>query len=55
MPGERLTLLSDGVVEARDGTGELFGFERTAKISTESAESIALAAQSTGRKTTSQC
>ncbi len=50
VPGERLTLLSDGVVEARNGTGELFGFERTAKISTESAESIALTAQSYGQE-----
>ncbi len=31
-PGERLTLLTDGVVEARSRTGELFGFERTATL-----------------------
>ena len=31
-PGARLTLLSDGVVEARNAQGELFGFERTAAI-----------------------
>jgi hypothetical protein len=30
--GEQLTLLTDGVVEARAGSGELFGFERTAEI-----------------------
>ena len=28
-PGDRLTLLTDGVVEARDQQGILFGFERT--------------------------
>ena len=27
-PGDRLTLLTDGVVEARDSAGALFGFER---------------------------
>jgi len=43
-PGDRLTLLSDGVVEARDAQGMLFGFERTRAISAESAEAIAEAA-----------
>jgi phosphoserine phosphatase RsbU/P len=43
-PGDRLTLLSDGVVEARDAQGVLFGFERTRAISAESAEAIAEAA-----------
>src|ERR1700761_3535689 len=32
--GQQLTLLTDGVVEARDRDGELFGFERTAGIAT---------------------
>jgi Stage II sporulation protein E (SpoIIE) len=42
--GDRLTLLSDGVVEARDAGGELFGFERTRRISAETATAIAEAA-----------
>ncbi len=49
-PGKQLTLLSDGVVEARNASGELFGFERTAGISTESAQSIAGAAQRFGQE-----
>ncbi len=48
--GDMLTLLSDGVVEARNKAGELFGFERTCGISTESAESIAQAAQAFGQE-----
>ncbi len=47
--GQRLTLVTDGVVEARDKTGALYGFERTAAISTETAESIARAAQYFGQ------
>jgi serine phosphatase RsbU (regulator of sigma subunit) len=47
--GQRLTLLTDGVVEARDKSGVLFGFERTAAISTDAAESIARAAQHFGQ------
>ncbi len=43
-PGDQLTLLSDGVLEARDATGALFGFERMGAISAQSAESIAAAA-----------
>lgn len=48
--GQRLTLLSDGVVEARSSTGELFGFERTAALSTQPAEKIAHAAQAYGQE-----
>jgi hypothetical protein len=48
--GENLLLLSDGVVEARKATGELFGFERTRAISTEPAEKIAQAAQAFGQE-----
>ena len=48
-PGEQLTLLTDGVVEARDLTGALFGFERTAAISTQPARRIAAAAQQFGQ------
>jgi len=47
--GARLTLLTDGVVEARSPTGELFGFERTEAISLESPAAIAEAAQSFGQ------
>jgi len=47
---EQLILLTDGVVEARNPAGELFGFERTAAISTESAQNIASAAQRFGQE-----
>jgi hypothetical protein len=47
-PQEMLTMLSDGVVEARNEAGELFGFERTQTISRQSAETIARAAQAFG-------
>jgi serine phosphatase RsbU (regulator of sigma subunit) len=49
-PGDTLTLLSDGVVEARNPSGELFGFERTAAISNQSAEAIARAALGHGQE-----
>jgi len=49
-PGDFLTFLSDGVVEARNATGELFGFERTAGIAAQSAESIAQTAQVWGQE-----
>lgn len=47
--GQQLTLLTDGVVEARDKSGVLFGFERTAAISCEPAEKVAEAAQAFGQ------
>jgi hypothetical protein len=49
-PGDRITLLSDGVVEAQNPAGELFGFDRTAAISTQSADEIARAAQHFGQE-----
>ena len=49
-PGDRLTFLSDGVVEARNPSGELFGFDRAAALSTESAQAIARAAQAHGQE-----
>ena len=49
-PGAQLTFVSDGVVEARNEKGELFGFERTAIVSTHPAESIAQAAQRHGQE-----
>ncbi len=49
-PGARLTLVTDGVVEAQNAGGELFGFERTSMISTKTAEEIADAAQRFGQE-----
>jgi hypothetical protein len=46
----QLTLVTDGVVEARARTGELLGFERAAALSTQPAESIAQAAQTFGQE-----
>ncbi len=43
-PGDTLTFLSDGVVEAQSATGELFGFDRTRQMSGRPAEQIAAAA-----------
>ncbi len=48
-PGESLTFLSDGVVEARSASGELFGFERTRRIINSSAATIAQAAKDFGQ------
>ncbi len=50
VPGDTLTLLSDGVVEAMSANGQLFGFERTRAISTESADQVSLAAQAFGQE-----
>ena len=47
--GEQLTLVTDGVVEARGKGGELFGFERTQRICGEGAEQIAKKAQEFGQ------
>jgi serine phosphatase RsbU (regulator of sigma subunit) len=47
---EQLTLLTDGVVEARDRTGELYGFQRTAAIAKLSADEIAQAARDFGQE-----
>jgi serine phosphatase RsbU (regulator of sigma subunit) len=49
-PGDTLTLLTDGVVEARNHAGEIFGFERTASISNEPAGVIAHAAKAFGQE-----
>jgi phosphoserine phosphatase RsbU/P len=49
-PSDILTLLSDGVLEARNLQGELFGFERTKTISREPAEKIARIAQAFGQE-----
>jgi serine phosphatase RsbU (regulator of sigma subunit) len=47
--GSQLTLMTDGVLEATNSAGELFGFDRTAAISTQSAEEIARSAQQFGQ------
>jgi serine phosphatase RsbU (regulator of sigma subunit) len=47
--GDRLTFVSDGVVEATDPKGELFGFERTQQVSHEPARYIAQIAQRFGQ------
>ncbi len=49
-PGDRLTFVSDGVVEATNAKGELYGFERTRAISAESAYQIAKAAEQFGQE-----
>jgi hypothetical protein len=49
-PGQQVTLITDGVVEARDKTGALFGFDRTASLSIQPAEAIARAAQTFGQE-----
>jgi Stage II sporulation protein E (SpoIIE) len=49
-PSARLTVITDGIVEAQSSDGELFGFDRTAAISTQAAESIARAAQAFGQE-----
>ena len=41
VPGDRLTFVSDGVVEAQGKSGELLGFDRTQELSTRSAAEIA--------------
>ncbi len=49
-PGDQITFLSDGVVEARSASGELLGFDRTRSISRQSAEQIAATAQRFGQR-----
>ncbi len=49
-PGDKLTLLSDGVLEARDAQGKLFGFDRTRAISRQGADNIAQAARDYGQE-----
>ena len=49
-PGDRLLLMSDGVVEARGSSGELFGFDRVHNLSGQSAFYIADAAKAFGQE-----
>jgi serine phosphatase RsbU (regulator of sigma subunit) len=52
-PGDRLTFVSDGVVEAqtqsKSSHGELFGFDRTRDLSRQPAARIAEAARAFGQ------
>ncbi len=49
-PGDRILLLSDGVVEARKPSGELFGFDRVHNLSNQTATYIADAAKAFGQE-----
>lgn len=49
-PGDHLTFLTDGVLEATNAANELFGFERTRAISGESPASIIEQAQKFGQQ-----
>jgi hypothetical protein len=49
-PGDRVLLLSDGVVEARQPSGELFGFDRLRHFSQQTAFYLAEAAKSFGQQ-----
>ena len=48
-PGSRLTFYSDGVVEAQNKTGELFGFDRAKAMSSQPAAAIVKAAVDFGQ------
>jgi hypothetical protein len=48
--GDRLTFISDGVVEARNAKGELIGFDRVAALVSQRASAIAEAAQRWGQE-----
>jgi hypothetical protein len=48
-PGERMILLSDGVLEARSGKGDLLGFDRLVHITRMTASEIADTAQRFGQ------
>jgi serine phosphatase RsbU (regulator of sigma subunit) len=47
---DRMTLLTDGVVEARNQHGELLGFDCARTLSTRTAEEVAQAAQAFGQE-----
>jgi hypothetical protein len=49
-PGDRLLMMSDGVVESRESSGELFGFDRVHNLSNQSAFYIADAAKAFGQE-----
>jgi len=49
-PGDRLTFLTDGVVEAADAAGDLYGFERARSLSEQAPATIAEEAQRFGQR-----
>jgi sigma-B regulation protein RsbU (phosphoserine phosphatase) len=49
-PGSRLTFYSDGVIEAQNSKGELFGFDRSRDVSTQPAGEIAETARRFGQE-----
>lgn len=49
-PGDRILFVSDGVVEARNSSGELFGFDRVHNLSSQSAFYLAEAARDFGQE-----
>lgn len=49
-PNDFVTFLSDGVVEAKNAKGELFGFDRTRQNSTQPADAIAKTAMQFGQQ-----
>ena len=48
--GSSLTFVSDGIVEASNAAGELFGFDRTLQLSNTGASAIAQAAVNFGQE-----
>lgn len=49
-PGSRLTFYSDGIVEAQNQQGEMFGFDRARELSTQPAAAIVEAAKQFGQQ-----
>ncbi len=52
-PGDHLTFITDGVIEATNPAKELFGFDRTRDISNQPATAIMEQVQTFGQETTS--
>ena len=48
--GQKIVLVSDGVVEARSSSGELLGFDRLAPLTLKSAREIADTARAFGQQ-----
>lgn len=46
---EQLLFVSDGVIEARNDVGELYGFDRTLEVSRQSASAVAQGAKQYGQ------
>jgi sigma-B regulation protein RsbU (phosphoserine phosphatase) len=49
LAGDRITFVSDGVIEAANAHGELFGLDQTREISMKPAQVIAATAQEWGQ------